>query len=144
MGTMQALLNLLDQHPLVFVHLVSALAALLIGALVMLRRKGTAAHRWLGWSWVVLMAVTTVSSAFILDHGMPNLAGFTPIHAFTVVVAVGLPQGIRKIRRGDVQGHRAHMRGLFFGACVVAGLFTLLPGRFLGRLLWGSMAGLLA
>jgi uncharacterized membrane protein len=28
------------------------------------------------------------------------------------------------------------MRGPFFGACVLAGLFTLLPGRFLGRLLW--------
>ena len=30
------------------------------------------------------------------------------------------------------------MTGLYIGACVVAGLFTLLPGRFLGSLLWGT------
>jgi hypothetical protein len=31
------------------------------------------------------------------------------------------------------------MQGLFFGACLVAGLFTLLPGRFFGRLLWHDL-----
>ena len=29
-------------------------------------------------------------------------------------------------------------RGIYIGGCVVAGLFTLLPGRFLGSLLWGT------
>ena len=30
------------------------------------------------------------------------------------------------------------MQRLYIGACVIAGLFTLLPGRFLGSLLWGA------
>jgi uncharacterized membrane protein len=33
------------------------------------------------------------------------------------------------------------MRGLYFGACVVAGVFTLLPGRYLGGLLWKQWLG---
>lgn len=28
------------------------------------------------------------------------------------------------------------MRSVYIGACVVAGLFTLVPGRYLGDLLW--------
>jgi uncharacterized membrane protein len=31
------------------------------------------------------------------------------------------------------------MQGLYFGACVVAGAFTLLPQRYLGSLLWGQL-----
>jgi uncharacterized membrane protein len=102
----------------------------------MTRAKGTTGHRWLGWTWAALMGCTALASAFIRDYGMPNLAGVTPIHAFTVLVAVQLPRGLWQVRRGQVAAHRKTMRGPFFGACVLAGLFTLLPGRFLGRLLW--------
>ena len=38
--------------------------------------------------------------------------------------------------------HRKIMLGLFFGACAAAGLFALLPGRFLGDLLWKHTLGL--
>jgi uncharacterized membrane protein len=130
------LTRLLHQHPLVFFHLVTALSALLLGGVVLARRKGTAHHRALGWAWVVLMASTTVASAFIRDYRLPNLAGFTPIHAFTLLSAVMLPRGIWQIRHGNVAGHRKTLRGLYIGACVLAGVFTLLPGRFLGQLLW--------
>ena len=134
---------LLQRHPLVFFHLVTAFAALLLGIVMLTRRKGTASHRRLGWCWVALMASTTVASAFIRDYRGPNLAGFSPIHLFTVLAAVMLPRGIWHIRRGNVIEHRKTMRGLFIGACVVAGLFTLVPGRFLGNLLWQQALGLL-
>ncbi len=130
---------LLQKHPLVFAHLVTALAALLIGLLVLLRRKGTASHRAWGWAWVALMGSTALASAFMRDYQLPNLAGITPIHAFTALVAVQLPRGVWFIRRGNVVGHRKTMRGLYIGGCVVAGIFTLLPGRFLGRLLWQGL-----
>ncbi len=141
---MNAFSRLLADHPLIFFHLVTAFSALLIGLVVMLRRKGTFSHRVLGWTWVALIASTAVASAFIRDYGMPNLAGFTPIHGFTVLVAVMLPRGIWYIRRGNVAAHRQTMRGLFGGACVIAGVFTLLPGRFLGGLLWKQWLGVVA
>jgi uncharacterized membrane protein len=141
---MTAPASLFTNHPLIFFHLVTAFSALLIGLTVMLRRKGTFSHRVLGWTWVALMGSTAVASAFIRDYGMPNLAGFTPIHGFTVLVAVMLPRGILQIRRGNVVAHQKTMRGLFRGACVIAGLFTLLPGRFLGGLLWKQWLGVVA
>jgi uncharacterized membrane protein len=140
---MNAFARLLANHPLIFFHLVTAFSALLIGMTVM-RRKGSFSHRVLGWIWVSLMASTALASAFIRDYGMPNLAGFTPIHGFTVLVAVMLPRGIWQIRRGNVAAHQKTMRGLFRGACVIAGVFTLLPGRFLGGLLWRQWLGVVA
>jgi uncharacterized membrane protein len=135
---------LLQRHPLIFFHLVTAFAALLLGSVILLRRKGTGSHRVLGWSWVALMGSTALASAFIRDYGMPNLAGFTPIHAFTVLVLVGLPRGIGYIRRGNVAAHRQQMKSMFIGGCVLAGVFTLLPGRFLGNLLWHHALGVVA
>ncbi len=139
---MNAFAVLLERHPQVFLHLVTAFAALLIGLVLMTRRKGTAHHRVLGWAWVVLMTVTATASVFIRDYRMPNLHGFTPIHVFVLFVAWHLPRGIWFIRRGQVAAHRAAMRSLFLGACLVAFVFTLLPGRFLGTLLWRQTLGL--
>lgn len=140
---MDALWTLLQRHPLIFFHLASAVGALLVGALLLARRKGTPGHRVLGWTWAVLMATATLSSAFIRDFRLPNVAGFTPIHALTLTVAVLLPTAIVHIRRGNVAAHRKTMQGLYLGGCIVAGIFTLLPGRFLGSLLWGTpLAGI--
>lgn len=141
---MTAFTTLIERHPLVFFHLVTAFGALLLGLVLLSRRKGTADHRVLGWIWVLLMASTAIASAFIRDYRMPNLDGFTPIHAFTLLVAVMLPRGIWHIRRGEVAAHRKTMQGLYRGACVIAFVFTLLPGRFLGSLLWKQTLGLMA
>lgn len=136
--------RLLAEHPIVFFHLVTALGALVLGIFLMLRRKGTGSHRVLGWTWVALMGSTAIASAFIRDYNLPNLAGFTPIHFFTVFVGYMLPRGIWHARQGNVIAHRKTMRGLFRGACVIAGLFTLLPGRFLGSVLWKNVMPLIS
>ena len=141
---MEPLTLLWQRHPLIFCHLLMAVGALLLGAWMLWARKGDTLHRRLGWAWAGLMGGTALSSAFILDTGMPNIAGFTPIHAFTLLVAVQLPRGIRHARAGRVAEHRRVMRGLYKGGCLVAGLFTLLPGRFLGTLLWQHTLGLTA
>lgn len=132
---------LLEHQPLVFFHLVTALAALLVGAIVLARRKGTGDHKALGWTWVLLMVSTAGASAFLRDDGILNIGGITPIHAFTVLSAVILPRGIWHIRRGNVAAHRRSMRNLYLGACALAGVFALLPARFLGQLLWQHALG---
>jgi len=141
---MQALATLFEQHPLIALHLACALLALLAGSVLMSRPKGTQTHRALGWAFVALLGVATLSSAFIRDQRLPNLAGFTAIHLLTVVTAVFLPLGVWHIRHGQLEAHRRTMTRLFIGACVVAGLFALVPGRFLGDLLWKQGVGLQA
>ena len=42
-----------------------------------------------------------------------------------------LPLGVVHARRHRVKQHRATMIGLFVGALIVAGIFTLLPGRIM-------------
>jgi uncharacterized membrane protein len=144
MRPMNSIAQLIEQRPLIALHLFAALLAIVIGAVVMLRRKGTVNHKRLGWTWVALMTATALTSVFIRDFGMLNIGGYTPIHAFTLLVAVQMPWGIVRIRRGEVDAHRKTMRGLFYGACVLAGLFTLLPSRFLGNLVWKQWLGLIA
>lgn len=135
---------LLERHPLVFAHLVLALGALALGVFVLNLRKGDTRHRALGWTWVALMAGVVLTSAFIRDFNLPNVAGITPIHAFTLLVAVRLPQAVWQARNGRIDAHRKSMRSLYLGGCLVAGAFTLLPGRFLGTLLWTHALGAMA
>ena len=130
---MNPLINLMQVKPLVFAHLIAAVAALLLGVAILTRRKGTFSHRTLGWTWVALMTIAAASSVFIRDYRMPNVAGYTPVHLLTVTVALLLPLAIWRIRRGNVTGHRRMMTGLYIGGCIVAGLFALAPARFLGR-----------
>jgi uncharacterized membrane protein len=141
---MDAFLALYSRHPMVFFHLLAALAALVVGV-IQLRRSsmGDAGHRLWGWTWVALMGTVVVTSIFIRDYRMPNIAGFTPIHLFTLFVAWQLPLAVYYAKQGRIVAHRKAMRGLFFGGCIAAGVFTLLPGRFLGHLLWHNTLGLI-
>lgn len=124
---------LLAAPTVVQVHLALALAAFLLGFVQFGRVKGDMAHRLLGWSWVVCMAGVALTSFWIRDL----FDGFGPIHALAILVLVILPLGVRRARRGQVRDHARTMTGLFIGALVVAGIFTLLPGRLLGRVLIG-------
>jgi uncharacterized membrane protein len=121
------------------IHAFAAIAALLLGAVVLFRKKGTALHKALGRVWVVLMLVAAISSIFINEIRL--IGPFSPIHIFSVMTFVGLAQGIRAIRRGNVRAHRAAMQGLYFFALILAGAFTLLPGRRMHDVLFGAGAG---
>jgi uncharacterized membrane protein len=130
---LMTLTPILDADPIIQVHLIAALGALLLGVVQLSGAKGTVAHRRLGWIWVAMMAVVAVSSFWIQDL----FDGFGPIHGLAVMVLVFLPAGIGRARRGEINSHAATMKGLFLGALILAGVFTLLPGRILGRALLG-------
>ena len=49
-----------------------------------------------------------------------------------------LPLGVYYARSHRVRGHKLTMRGLFAGALVIAGIFTLVPGRIMHRVLFGG------
>lgn len=120
--------------PVILTHLVAALAALVLGAWVLGRRKGTALHRTLGRVWVGLMLVTAISSFWIRASG-----SFSWIHGLSVFTLFALVGAIWFVRTGRIAQHRRTMLGIYGGGLVVAGLFTLLPQRLLGRLLWGAL-----
>lgn len=134
--------------PLVAVHMTAALAALAIGPVALWARRQASGprprlHRAAGYAWATLMLVTAISAIFIRDFSLPNIAGYTPIHLLVPVSLGGLFLAFKYLLRGNIRGHRAAMIGLYLGACVVAGAFTLLPNRYLGQLVWGQWLGLL-
>ena len=129
--------------PLIAIHMTAALLAVATGPVALWARKGATQrprlHRAFGYAWVTLMVVTAVSAMFIRDWTLPNLAGFTPIHLLIPVTLAGLFGAFWFLAKGNIAGHRITMQRLYFGACIVAGGFTLLPGRYLGGLLWGQL-----
>lgn len=127
--------------PSVVVHLVSAVAALVLGPLVLSARKGSRLHRASGCAWVTLMLAAAASSLFIRDFALPNVAGYTPIDLLTSATFAGLGAASWAIARRRVRRHRQAMWATYLGGCVVAGSLALLPGRYLGDLLWRHTLG---
>lgn len=143
----------MEMNPVIAVHLTASLAALTVGPVALWARRGHAAgqgatqrprlHRAAGYAWVTLMLLSALSALFIRDFDLPNVGGYTPIHLFVPFALGGLFLGFAQLLRGNIAGHRKTMLGVYLGACVGAGVFTLLPSRYLGQLVWGQWMGLL-
>ena len=118
---------------MIALHLASALAAMILGCLVLMRRKGTLSHKALGRLWVALMAVVAFSSLWIFQ--IRNGAGPSWIHLLSAWTLISLACAVYFIRRGNVLAHKAFMIGTFAGL-VGAGLGALAPGRVLYRFLF--------
>jgi uncharacterized membrane protein len=111
------------------------MAAFALGVVQLAAPKGTLPHRTLGWIWAALMMAVAVSSLWI--HQIRLLGPWSPIHLLSILVLVTVPLGIWRAHRHDVAGHRLATIMIFSGALVVAGLFTLLPGRIMHAVLFG-------
>ncbi|UYN99221.1 MAG: DUF2306 domain-containing protein [Devosia sp.] len=131
---------LLEASLAIQIHAFSAIAATVLGALVLWRRKGTLLHRALGRVWIGLMLVTATSALFITEIRL--IGPFSPIHLFSLFTYVSVFNGLRAILVDhDIRRHRAEMQGLYTGALMLAGAFTLLPGRRMHEVLFGPDAG---
>lgn len=137
----------MQMTPIIAVHMTAALAATAVGPVALWARLGRqtrpALHRAFGYAWVTLMIVAALSALFIRDFKLPNLAGYTPIHILVPWTLFSLVQAFRSLFKGRLKDHKTYMQRTYIGACIIAGLFTLLPGRFLGQLIWGQWLGLL-
>ena len=130
---------LLDAPFAIQFHVATVLPAAVLGAFLLARPKGTPGHRLLGKIWLFLMVATSFSTFFI--HGINIAGGFSPIHLLSLYVIVGSVAAIRAARRRDIAAHRAHVCGMYFGGIVVAGLFTLIPHRIMGAMIFDGGAG---
>jgi uncharacterized membrane protein len=127
---------LLAEPPVIQMHAFAALAALALGIVQLAAPKGTPRHRMMGWTWVGLMAIIVVTSFGI--HGIRLVGPWSPIHLLSIYTAILLPIAVLHARRHRVRSHRSAMIGLFAGALVIAGLFTLLPGRVMHEVAFGG------
>jgi uncharacterized membrane protein len=120
--------------PAIKVHLAAALAALVLGGVLMTVRKGRTFHRVAGWVWVSLALATAGATLFItsLNHG-----GWSLLHLFTGWTLIVLPLAVMWARRHDVARHRRTMMGLFYGGFAINLFIALIPGRTLWTMFLG-------
>lgn len=126
--------------PAIWVHLIAALIALVLGAMVLWRRKGDARHKLMGRIWFLAMFVTAVSSFWITQLR----DGFSPIHLLSVYTLISLGTAIWAIRwqQPRSKGRATHantLKSLYISGMLIAGGFTFLPDRLLGKLTFGEV-----
>jgi uncharacterized membrane protein len=127
---------LLTASPAIQVHAFAAMTAFALGIVQLAAPKGTLPHRTLGWIWVALMLIVSISAFFI--HQLRMWGQWSPIHLLAIFTLVMLPVGVLAAHRHAVERHRRVMIGIFVGALVVAGLFTFVPGRIMHAVAFGS------
>ena len=99
-------------------HFACALIALLLGPVIMLRPKGTAAHRWAGRVWALSMIVLNVSALSMYDlSGRPNIFhGFAVVSLVTLGFALwGIRQYARTNEPRSLRLHQHCMVWAYFG-----------------------------
>ena len=126
---------------LIFTHIVFALTAVPVGVYIFLTKKGTARHKLAGRFWVALLIIVSLSAIPIQTI---NPGQYSLIHLlipYTISSLIYSIWSIRKFKKTRLHKYRyAHMysmTGVYVGALLIAGAFTLLPGRFLHGVLFG-------
>ena len=130
-----ALAPLLAASPAIQLHAFAAMAAFALGIVQLSAPKGTIPHRAIGWVWVLLMLAVSVSAFWI--HTIRLWGPWSPIHLLAIFTLIMLPIAVLHARRHRVLQHRIAMISIFFGAMVIAGAFTLIPGRIMHDVVFG-------
>ncbi|MCA0034420.1 DUF2306 domain-containing protein [Mesorhizobium sp. B263B2A] len=122
-----SLTPLLHASPVIQLHALIAVAALLLGAMQLWRTKGDRLHRALGRVWMALMATVAISGLFIWTIRL--WGPFSPIHLLSLFVLVMLWRGVRAAPGGNIAAHRRIMQGTYIIGLAITGLLTFIPGR---------------
>ena len=132
---------------IIYVHAFFALAAVPVGLYIFFKKKGTNQHRFIGRVWVSFLLIVSVTALFItspMTDTIFNPRFYSWIHLlipYTIGALIYSIYSIRQCKKTRLKKHKnAHMRsmiGLYFGALVVAGAFTLMPGRIFHEILFG-------
>jgi uncharacterized membrane protein len=123
---------------LAHLHLATVVPAFFIGAIQLIRRKGTPSHKLLGKVYMVLMLATAlITLAMPAEVGPRFLNHFGFIHGFSLLALLSVPAAYVAASRGNIPAHRGAMLGLYIGGILIAGAFAFSPGRMLHEWLFG-------
>lgn len=122
--------------PAIQFHAFAAMGAFVLGLVQFAGPKGTLPHRTVGWVWVTLMLIVAVSSFWI--HNIKLWGPWSPIHFLSIFALITLPLAVYAAHKHRVATHKRAMISIFFGALVIAGLFTFVPGRIMHAVAFGG------
>jgi len=126
---------------IIYVHATLALLAVPLGLSILLTKKGTKQHRILGRIWVTFLIIVSLTAIFIQAI---NPGQYSLIHLlipWTIGSLIYSIWNIKKFKNTKIERYKfAHMYsmiGVYVGALLIAGAFTLMPGRFFHEILFG-------
>jgi uncharacterized membrane protein len=123
---------------LMFLHLYTVIPCVFIGGFLLVIKKGTGIHKRLGRLYMVLMLFTAIVTLFMPAYvGGRVLNHFGWIHLFSFLTIWTVPTAYIAIKKGNIKAHKRKMILLYFGALIIAGAFTLMPGRYLHEVFFG-------
>ena len=123
-----------ETHPIP-IHAIMAMIAIILGGIQLSMKKGGPIHKLLGRIWVGLMLIVAITSFFI--HEIKLWGAYSPIHLLSLLTIFTLGLAIYYVRIGNIIRHKQTMIALYFFALIVAGFFTLMPGRVMHQILIG-------
>ncbi|MCC6708771.1 MAG: DUF2306 domain-containing protein [Gammaproteobacteria bacterium] len=124
---------------IVYFHVATVLPAFILGTTLLFMNKGTDLHKSFGKVYLALMFSTAIVALFLPAKVGPQvLHHFGVIHLLCLLVLYSVPAALVAARRGQIQRHRAIMIQLYIGGLVIAGAFTLAPGRLIHEWLFGA------
>lgn len=117
------------------IHIVAAMISLVVGIVIFTRRKGTSFHKMMGKFFLVFMLVTAGSSFFIREI---NRGEMSWIHIFIPVTVFASVEAVYFVRKGNIKRHKRAVQGMFFGALMIPGILSFLPGRLMWVMVFGG------
>jgi len=125
---------------IIFLHAVCAFVSFLLGTYVLLNPKGTPRHMQIGRIYLGLMVFVSLSALLIREIDDNS---YSVIHILIPLTLALLAISIISVRRFRItrnskllMRHKITMIFTYVGGLVIAGAFTLAPGRILHRLIF--------
>jgi uncharacterized membrane protein len=122
------------------IHVATVLPAVVLGTWqIFLSRKGAPLHRAIGYIYLALMSITATTTLFI-HILMPTspFFGLSPLHLLIPLTLFGVYGALHGAWTHNIPEHRFAMIALYVGAILIAGSFTLLPGRIMHTVVFGG------
>tara|TARA_B100001063_G_scaffold210987_1_gene209024 strand:+ start:28 stop:414 length:387 start_codon:yes stop_codon:yes gene_type:complete len=126
---------------IIYIHAALALLAIPLGLYIFITKKGTKNHKMLGRTWVTVLMIVSLTAIFIQTI---NPGQYSLIHLlipYTIGSLIYSIWNIRKFKKTKIESykikHMHSMIGVYIGALLIAGAFTLMPGRFFHEIIFG-------
>lgn len=119
-------------------HVFTVVPAFLIGTwLIFFSTKGARFHRALGYTYLVLMTITSIAAVFIHAISPNGFMGWSFIHLFVPLTLFGVFGALRGAWTHDIPLHKRSMIGVYIGGILIAGGFAFMPGRIMHAVIFG-------
>ena len=126
---------------IIYTHATFALFAVPLGLYILLTKKGTKQHKMLGRIWVIFLIIVSLTAIFIQAINPGQYSWIHLLIPFTLVSLIYSIWNIKKYKKTKIErykySHMYSMIGVYVGALLTAGAFTLMPGRFFHHILFG-------